>query len=367
MLGLALGVVVFLLVGLLRSLGAQRREAALLREVGAPLSPGPERIVAGRVEVERGAEVPVSIELVQRVKNHSGRHSTWHTWKEESRSVRASPFFLVTDDGTRVYVEPGEDVQIVDSASALTSEYPSSLPEQRLRRAQVHRDQRSYALGELHFAGRSRVEGAYRDGAAWTGWVLRGPDRGRVVLATDAIRTRYRERIKMLSAWTLGVAVVFSAAHRAFTVPFLAGSLFAERETAEVVGARTYVTRNRNERTLHHELTVRTDDGATLTGDVCKTTYGSVWRTQSSGGEPVRVRVLHYPGWDAASFVGDEATLPIGWVAVGTMGELLLTILAWVLYRQQVPWYDQRKVVEIVRRVHWVETRPRRPVPPGFE
>jgi hypothetical protein len=319
------------------------------------------------VDLDGGEDVAVSLQLDQLVDNHRTKAREWHTWTEVSRSVRASPFYLIMDDGTPVYVEPGENVTVAADLEASRCEFPEKKPSWRFRHVEVRRGERWYAFGDLQRASHPRAGSAYRDGASGIGWVLRAPQDGRVLVATEAIRQRYEERIGALRGWAASLAALFTVAHLIFTVPFLAAALFADRQTATVVGEREYKTPNRGGgSSRHYELRVRTDDGFTFAREVCKTTYEDA-RREGSEDAPVRVPIVRYGRSPAASFLGEEALFPNLWLFLGPFVEGMLLLLAVVRYREGMPWYDRRNVVEAVQGGHWVETRPERPIPRGAE
>ena len=96
--------------------------------------------------------------------------------------TRSVPFYLVRPDGEAVYVEPGQDLLIVDS---LVTRYPNETPAAASAPPTCAAERNSTSMETLHEGMHPRARGAYRE---VTGWIPRPPRGGPMLLATEAIR-----------------------------------------------------------------------------------------------------------------------------------------------------------------------------------
>jgi hypothetical protein len=357
----------------------QRHEHdVLVQGAASALVPGPGRVVFGTVACDDASGVAVRVTIVQNVKNHSSKNSHWHTWDEASRSIEKTLFHLTRDDGQLVYVEPGDDLLVVD---ALERVYPQARPGVRLRIADVRRGERFYAYGDLHRAHHpSAAGGAYRGGGI--GMVLRPPSRasrGRMLLATDAIRDRHSRQIALLWRWGALFGVAWTLLNAVFNVPFVEAALLGRSDRGDVVSHRVFTTRNKNSTTTHYELTVECADGFVLVQEVPSSTYTSVVRdTPSSmfaepvnepvepGAEPARVKIplLRVGDSTRASFLGSAPSIHTVWLAISLGGLAVAVAVSVFEYRRRAAWYDRKKLNERGGTGHWNEVRPYAPVPP---
>jgi hypothetical protein len=355
-LGLGAGsLIVFFFLRARSLVRAQEREHALLHD-GAekPLTIGSARVVKGRVEVDGADDVAVGVEITQVVRNHTSKGNRWHTWEEAYRRVRSKPFYLVRGDGQTVYVEPGESALVVDS---LETKYPTDMPIGRVRWADVRREEIFYAYGDLVEGLHPRAQEGYRGGP---GWMLRRPPSGRMLLATEAIRDRYKGRVSFLRRAGLFLAVTFCALHAVFTAPFVAASLFGTHTTAEVTSSGQYMTRTKGNTTTHYWITVRADDGFTLKEYVERDLYDVLANAKARG--PVTVPLLRVGSWEGACFVGDQPYVYGAWVFFGTVGLVITLLVMRFTYTTSFAWYDRKKVNEHGGPGHWDKTGPTAPV-----
>jgi hypothetical protein len=373
-LGVAAGIV--FMVSRVHALRAARaREIALLDDRSKwPLSQGPLRMVHGRVERDepagsRGREneneresesdALAEIDIHQVVSNHSNKNARWHVWTETSRDARAQPFFIVHDGDQRaVYVEATSDLLIVD---ALATTYPDSMPNARIRAAKVKHGESIYAYGDL-FAGQHHRAGGggYRDGG--TGWVLRAPRGGRMLLATEAMRGRYDARMKLLTAASAVLGVLWLAFHIAFTLPAIAATCIGTFTTAHVTNTRIERAKTKNGYVSHYMLDTETSDGLHVTDEVPYRTWSMV-KTAREHGERVDAPLLRVGDSDYASFIGRRAHTSVGALAAGCIAAIFACVIIVVTYRKRYAWYDQKKLVESGGDGHWIETRPITPIP----
>jgi hypothetical protein len=359
-LGVGLGSAVALMFLRARALRrTQQREHATLHErADRPLFAGPGHVVTGKVELDGGQQVGFEIDIVQQVKNHTSKNSRWHTWDEVSRKVRPGSFYLVREGAAPVYVEPSEDALVVDT---LDTSYPSDMPNQRVRTADVKVGEEFFAYGDLVEAPHPRAHDAYRGSI---GWVLKPPRRGRMLLATEGIRDRYQKRISTLQNQGLLFVALLCLSHALFTLPFLCAAVVGTRTTTHVTRTNTFITKNKNTTTRHYQLITRTADGFALDQEVPFGTYDNARRAIANG-ETVTVPLIRTFDSPWASYVGADPYISSIWILLGAMTATIAVIIARVRYLAAYSWYDRKKLAEHGGSGHWVEPRPAAAVPPG--
>jgi hypothetical protein len=353
--------IVLMLVRARTLAGMQARENALvLDDARIRLSRGPGRAVSGRVELDGGEETGVRVDIGQVVKNHRSRNLSWHTWDEVSRQVYAAPFYLVSENGPSVYVEPDASALVVDG---LETSYPRDRRNFRVRFADVRAGELFHAYGDVFEATHPRAREDYRGSI---GWVLRPPRRGRMILATTAIADRYRPRIRFLWRWGWLSAAAYCLFHAFVTAPFLTATLLGEHTTTNIVGTSTYVTRDKHRSTTHYVLHTRTSDGFALAQELPRQVYLTIAASDRTGGLRA-VPLLRTRDWAWASYLGDHASVSILWIMLGTMATMIATVALTTGYRTRYAWYDRTKLSEHGGAGLWTDPRPMTDVPPGVD
>ena len=326
----------------------QEHEDTLMHERARwQLLPGPARVVHGRVEVD-GDSPALEIDVEQRVQNRSSKNSRWHEWREASRRFVGRAFRLVRDDGRTVHVQPHDGVLVLH---ALGTEYPEHRPNERVRSAIVRAGDEIYVYGDLVETGGGG--GAYRGSSAF---VLQAPRRGRMLVATEAMRDRYRDRIAYLKRAGTWMAVAFCAVHLLFTSMFLTAMIFGVRERATVLGARTYVTQGKHGPITHYAIAAETRDGTKIESDVGLDDYADAQRALSEARGP-SITVLRVGKSSWASFLGPEPHVHFGGAVMGFIVALLGAIIAKANYEGKLAWYDRKRVTEYGGPGYWVEKR----------
>jgi len=325
-------------------------DALLLERAKWPLSPGPSRVIHGTVEA-LGEAVAIEIDIVQKVANYTNKNIKSHDWTETSRRATTHPFQLVRDDGRTVRVEPNDDVLVIEP---LEKSYPDDRPMERVRSAVVRSGDEIYVCGDLFDAAPAS---AYRGGATF---VLRPPRRGRLIVATEMLRDRYRTRIRSLRGFGIASLIVFAILHLSFTMPIVA-LMFGTHETATITDMRQWTTRSKNAFVPHYEITATAKDGARVYGEVEHETY-------ASARYDMEVPIRRAGTWTC---LGDDPTVHLAVLPFATVLMFLLGALAGAHYKGQAPWYDQAKLVEPGGAEHWSETRLTsgrgRPIDPGAD
>jgi hypothetical protein len=339
-------------------LAERRTQTEILESAARPLSPGPRRVVGGRVDVDATDGVAVELDIEQYVVDVSNKNGCYHEWRESDRKLRALPFYLLQDGGDPVYVEPGNDVFVVDT---IENRYPDDMPRFRIRAADVRRGEEFYVYGDLHLGPHPRARTAYRDGG--TGWVLRAPQRGPMLMASEIIRDRYRSRISFLRSSAYVAGVLFVVTHGLCTAPYLVASFFGRHTTADVADTHHWATRDKHNAIIqHYSLHVVTDDGLSIEQEVGREAYFRVSSVRDRGDTAV-VPILR-TSWSAATYIGEEAYVSVLFPILGGIFASLGLLLVYGVYQQQIPWYDRRKLVEHGGPGKWIESRPGAPVDP---
>ena len=350
---------VSLFLGLRR---ARAEERALLDTPVTTLRPGPRRIVRGKVERTGSAEAPVEVDIVEIVHDHTSKQNRWHTWEETERTVRAEPFRLLREDGGIVKVEPGQDVLVVD---ALTTAYPPERPLHRVRSAIIAHGAEVFVYGDLHRVT-AGADGPYRESGS--GFAIRPPRNGAMLIATESLRERHDAVIRTLGAWLAAGVVAFALFHAAVTLPFLLTSAFHTDDEAWVEDAHIKTTSTKNGPSYTYLVTVRTDDGFRLEEQsIASPTYFRATRDGRGNFVPHTVRLPIIRTWDreSLSFVGKEPHVSVALPLVALLVFSLIIIIAFFSYRQKLAWYDMKKVTEHGGDGHWTETRPTSPIDPS--
>jgi hypothetical protein len=334
---------------------------AIVQRAKRPLPAGPQPacVVFGVVDCDSPDGTAARVEIQQKVTNHSSRFSRWHTWDENPRffprRVEGAAFYLTTSAGETVFVEPSAEVCI---AETLTTSYPIDSPLMRVRSASIRHGQHVYACGDLHREVHPRATaGSYREGSV--GLVLRAPKGGRLLLSTNAVYGRYKERVHFLRMCGLVCSIVWVAMHACSTIPYLRAAYFATHETGELVAHKKTPVygKHREVARIDYELTVRTNDGFEVTKLVCGETYTALVDTEEK-----RIPLLRVGQSTYSSRLGHEPSLPRFWPIVGSVIFVVGAFLLRLGYLESFAWYDRARLNEKGGDTRWEEPRPRRPV-----
>ena len=298
-------------------------------------------VLRGTVETE-APERPAIVVTLTEVGTEKKHKNKWtHAWTETHREVRQEPFYLVLASGTRVRVEPGDDVFLVDKLELVRRGNP------RTRRASLDNGELAYVSGLVEEGYHPRADegqgGPYR-GAIPTGHVLRrGPER--MLVSTEPLARR-PQRIASAHRWMallLAVAlllangVVFGSTHMVH--------LFGENTELAVQNTRTWTTTNKNSVTTHYAVVAAypasTGEIVSLDGEVNLQIY-SLARNNTLTKMPFRV-VPSHPSYFAVGTGPTHSGLMI-LLAVGLF--LVLVLIYRALLDNAREWYDRKLVVE---------------------
>jgi hypothetical protein len=318
----------------------EREDAAVRKGATTPLVAGSCRFVRGRVEPLDAADVVLEVDIEQTVENfYDKKAATWsHQWTERARRTSVHPFCLARDTGNDIYVESPKSVLVIDT---LKTSHAQDRPEHRVLSAVVRRGQEVYVYGTLESDFHAHAGAGYR-GAAEV-WTLRGPKRGPMLVATDAIGDRYFGRIAHHRVVGTVFGVVFLLYNVIVTLPFFLATIFGVHTSATV----TFVQGCEHPYKLKREepmLTLRAADGSTWSQDVefsvCRKAKGDLEARTS-----VAVPVMRTFDWAPASYVGNFPTLPAALYVGGYLSAVAFAVCVFS-HRESFAWYDKRKIRE---------------------
>lgn len=193
-----------------RALSAARREKT--RQPSRTALKAGRQTIHGCVAYDEGRDVAMRTEIEQEGTEAETKEGWTHTWTEVRRKVDTQPFFVVTDHGERVRVEPDESSLLWDELEVPSAPVPSTDPTpRRTRLATLSRDERVWVTGQLRRADRADValSGDYRTPAVGEGWVMRAPP-ALFVTSVQTV-TLHRERAALHGRHALLYALCFLA------------------------------------------------------------------------------------------------------------------------------------------------------------
>lgn len=241
----------------------------------------------------------------------------FHKPRHAQTAATAVAFMLETEHGT-VRVEPGSGVLIATDLQADR--------DPNLERTQIKVGDTLHAYGTL--SRTTHTFGGYRGGSQ--GWLLSAPPRGRVVLATSALRDRYTARIDVLRSFVRWALPLWMALHVVVSAPFLIAS-FVGTQTSTNVEA----TYEGNSPYRGPKLTTRTDDDLTVLSPITQATQRSI---EEQG--ITRIPLLRVGSLQALSYVGGEAWTVLPLVLMMACFWLFSLLRLRKQYVQATPWYD---------------------------
>jgi hypothetical protein len=225
------------LVAALAISAVHRRRARAQRafDPRAPLRDGA-ALIFGEVESLPGHEGPVvEIRIEQYGTQQTSKGNTSHTWKEVDREVRISPFIVVCHDGTRVRVEPDEQIVLEDGLAVVVGNSVNA----RSRRAALVAGAQVHITGELRgVAGQHARDDVYR-GAS--GSAVLGPPRfGRMVISTERPGETEEARARYHARWAVLLVVIFGLLAGLMLPSYELLAFDGKTVMAEVTGSRTW-------------------------------------------------------------------------------------------------------------------------------
>lgn len=228
-----------------------RREAwsARGRRSGTVLVSG----IAEPVDEERDASAReaaafapfVELSIVQRGTERSSRHGRYVLWRESFRSLSERPFVLLTDEGTRIRVEPTGQIELIDKL-----EEPTRTGDERRRVARIIPGERIWVRGQLVV---DSAQGPYRGVASQP--TLRPPPDRALLICSQPIESEDRAGAKLHGAFAIGFGLTLLFCQHVLFSDFRALRHGVEQR-ATLVSKRSWTTRGKNTVTMHFGYTV---------------------------------------------------------------------------------------------------------------
>jgi hypothetical protein len=333
---------VALLAAIFWAIVQKRRGAQALASVTSSALPARGSVVVhGVVETEDPERPAITVTLWERGEEQKTKHGWRQTWTEERREARVEPFYLKpTTGGTRVRVEPGDDVLLVDALE------PGEPGNPRTRRARLTDGETAFVSGVIgrgpHARGDAREASAYRGGPL-EGPVLRS-GRDRMLVSTEPLDGRYvrQANVHRLFSAIFGVALLLSS--MVLYRSTLAIELFGKTVDAEVVSSRTWTTKGRGGVTRHYALTARYQDAAGRTVELQDDVNADTYRRYEAKQLPRQTFAVAFDN-PALCNVGERPTVGVASAIAPIIVTVLLLLMYFGTLRRAREWYDQPRVV----------------------
>jgi len=331
--GFALLALSALLAALRKKREARAADASFDPNVNTTLALG-ETVIHGVVERAEGAATAVRVEVDQDGEESENSGVWSHKWTERDRRVHVEPFYLRLPKGDRVRVEPREDVFLVDEMDGLIRVDLK----RRTRFAELTPGERVFASGVLSrgLDPEAAAGAGYR--SAREGFVLRAPPGGQMLLSSEPLGDRFRERAAFHTRWMLWIVFVAFVFH-AFFLAYHARRYFGEVTEATIARCEHYTTKDDDGDDVdHYRIWMDADDGAQISDHVNHETFQKLH-------PGFKVPLVRARGmFEGLSTIGpDHTVFGAAWVVV----PVLLGV--WFAYRARErttrPWYE-RDVVD---------------------
>lgn len=334
-----LGTFVFIAMKYLEEVRAQRAaEDSARRKTARPLHPGP-TIVFGVVELAKGQDVAVQVDIVQHGTETRTKNGYSHRWTEILRNVSAHEFYLRREDGSRIRVKPGSDPLLVDAVDKMSW----TKRDERTRSVKLEDGEEAYVEGVLHRAHDPEAEresAGYRM-AGRQGWSMEAPIGKRLHISTESLGHRHRLRARAhlwSGVWALVLGSIAALSMYTFGLRYFEG----RNELAEITRHYHWVSRDSKGNRHHHwQLDYRFLDPlvagtGTFNEEVDDDDYALV-----RDGETVWVRLV--PGSDSATSLGRGSSMS-HWLFLIALVALLTLIgrVSYVLGSRR--WYEGKLI-----------------------
>ena len=288
-----------------------------------------EAVVHGKVSsVEReGPAIRITITQAGRTVK-TGKNSSKTIWTETDRRVETQPFYVTTDAGNEVRIEPDDQVQLIDDLE--TS--PVRADKTRERVAELTLGESIYAFGDLVAGTDRRAAGGYRTAMAL---VLRPPRVGaRMRVSAKPLTAPYRAAAATGLRWTL-ILTGLTLAVQALNAPYHLARLYGADETATVKTRSQKHTEDEH----YHRVTIALETGQTE--EIPVETHADY--DALIPGAPVVAHVTRIGDWvritlDQGPRAHKTAAYPPALLLLAALG-----LCAWRLRRSR-PWYDRPRL-----------------------
>ncbi|MBK9265124.1 MAG: hypothetical protein IPM54_35755 [Polyangiaceae bacterium] len=316
-----------------RHLRQARAADATASDVNQKFVPGP-AVLFGEVEYAQGASVAVRVDVDQDGEETESSGVWSHKWTEKNRRVDIAPFYLRVAEDKRIRIESTREVFLVDSMDGIIRVELTK----RTRYAELTPGEKIYACGELVRAHdpESPTEGGYR--SSREALVLRPMPKQPMLLSTEPLGARFRERASFHGVVVVLTAIVAILCH-AFFFGFHARRYLGQTVDANITMLHDFTTRDgEGDITRHCRVWLNPANGPIFSDDV-----DALKCDQLREGDVVPVRLV--PGiLSSRSTIGPDVT-----VSTGAFMFIPLVLSAWFAYRHNEkatrPWY-MNKVVD---------------------
>jgi hypothetical protein len=296
-------------------------------------------IVHGRVERDDEQGAPISISIAQLGKETRTKNGWTHRWKETTRSVTVRPFYLRTEDGRTIRVEPDDRVFLVDGLD----ETSRSLNTRQLV-SQLTAGEQAYVIGRIEpgFDPRAQAgnDAMYR--GAGTTMVLRPPTQGRMLVSTEPLADRFARRARFHIRWALALFLV-GVVNQVWFIPYFHRAISGEVVQARITDKRWWTTRSRNGTNYHYAVSAEI-----LPGEPIQAPLGDeeVSRRDYNALEyGARVPYLVATDDPSAFEIGQNPTTHCG-LLIGAIVVALGMLIGYASSAHNtLPWYDRKRVV----------------------
>jgi hypothetical protein len=341
------GLAFVMFVAFVNAIMRARRHAARAREATASVAtkePAAQgyAVLRGTVESE-DPERPAVVVTITETGTERKQKGKWsHTWTEINRKIEVEPFYLVLASGTRVLIEPGQDIFFVDKLERVHGGNP------RTRAARLDNGEIVHVSGTLvdgwHTPRAGDAQGGLYRGGAPTGLVMR-PGKERMLLSTEPLARRPQRLQSAHRAMAIVLAVTLLLMNGLLFGSTHLVQFFGEVSELRVLATRTWLTRHKNNTTRHYGVTGAYPKGdgteLPLEDEVSAEAYAIV----TSGGQAkVPFRVVH--AWPTQYAIGTGPTIGVTRIIFSIFALVGLVVIYAVLLDSAREWYDRKKVVE---------------------
>lgn len=291
-----------------------------------------EAVIHGTVSSVEHEGAAVRLTITQHGVSVKPKKGSWTTtWTETERTLESQPFYLKTDAGLEIRVEPGRQVRLVDDLHTR----PVRDGRFRDRVAELTVGEEVYASGVLAPATERRASGGYRDEKPRL--ELRPRSAGAAVhISTKPLTERYTQAAAARILWMVLLAVT-TLAVQALAAPYHLARVFGVDETARVASQR----QKHSDEEHYHNVTVVLDSGDEE--EFAIETHEDYDRL--SAGTVVHAHVTRVGGWTRMTLDrGARAyknTTYIPLVAI-----VLMLLLCAIVLRRERDWYDREVLID---------------------
>ena len=270
--------------------------------------------VQGTVQLGKDSARAVRVEITQRGSERLSK-KVKHSWKEMERKVIANPFYITTPGGTRIRVEPSDDLRLI----AKMNQTERIAADRRIRAAELGAGGQLFAFGSLQ-----------PHHGADAAWLLRAPRNRRMTLSTEPIHAHCQRNARFQLFWVILACLIVLIA-QLIAVPYHARLWFGETVVGQVV-EKQEIRRNKG---IQYVVATRVGDRVDE-HSLSRNQYETV-----AEGDSVWLR--HVPWWPSNQQVGPKATAPSVVASWFTFPVLFLLIpLYFLITRQERDWWENK-------------------------